>query len=253
MNRVDIIGVPGSGKSTFLKKHNFNKIEDEFHLKKKAVIKSIRSKLLINTLPKKFRQPYLESMYREFYKRYQIQDALEDKQNQFFQLLLLDQVFLENHYYTQTLRLNGLVNRLTEVEIWEDYYKDQKDNKITLFDESLLHQLILIYVNLKVSNDHFLNILSHLTPPKGLLVFDNDPGIASQRVINQRISQKSGRPTDNEEFQKLLAESKNYQDLVEVCLEFYKGKIAVQVVDLRDEDAINTAKMKEFIRDFDFG
>jgi len=251
MNRVDIVGVPGAGKSTFLDKYKFDNVEEEDYAKRKAAIRGVKAQLIYRLLPNaSLKHSFVKRKYKDFINMYEIAGIMEERNHHLLKSLQEDQLGNSDSYFVQFKRLVWLIARLEEVEILEDHYRKNALGKVVLFDESLLHKLILAYVNLDLDTSHFLLTLSHLSPPKGLLVFKNDLEISAERVIERRIKQNSGRPTDKEELQKLRGEAQRYQELLELSIEFHTGKIPLEIIDLRADEANNHAKAEAFFQSF---
>jgi hypothetical protein len=250
MNRVDIIGVPGVGKTTFLKKYKFKYVEDEFYLKKKASITTPKSKLLLKLMPEKMGKSYIKSLHKDFYNGYEIETKIEARRKKLLKQVQEDQVSIQEDIFLQLKRFHWLFERLAQVEVWEDHFKGKENDKVILFDESLLHKLILFYVNLNLDNSHFLKSLSQIPFPEGLLVFKNDISVTSKRIIERRIKQNSGRPTDEKTLKKLTAECERYDELLDVAMGYFEAKVPLQVVDLRDDDEVNRSKIEKYFRSF---
>ncbi|WP_143962918.1 ATP-binding protein [Litoribacter populi] len=185
MVRIDVVGLPGAGKTTFLKNLVIENVKTENYLREKAVVTTLKAKLLLQLLPPKQNRSYLKSLFTDFVNGYDIDLQIEKNRLQFYQNIQKDQLHVRKDYVLFYKRLAWLMKRFTEVEILEDYSNKQPDQDFVIFDESLLHKLILFYVNLGLEKE-FSTCLASISPPKGLIIFKHDLSIASERIIRRR-------------------------------------------------------------------
>lgn len=244
MKRIDIIGVPGSGKSTFIKNLNFPNLVFENLLVKQVVYNNYTYLKLLQVLPLKIKTKLVNTLYKDL-----VDKSLYSLNNNdlIYKYLLEDQSLALNNQFLQTKRIEWFNQRYFEMNFLKNYFKDQ--NLIVLFDESVLQKIISLYVNIAYSESNFENLLNNIEKPNGILVFKNDLNVSTQRVINRRKKQKSSRPHSTNVFNLLLDEAKKYDDLINVVMDVYKD-VKTLVIDLEASNDENETIIKKFISTF---